>query len=99
MASQVVSWHVLHPSSWAVPRLQSCVWVCGRDGDLGSAGPCSLQGCTLGLGFLSILEDNTKVHGSVQLAWTVQILCCDLYQRKGGGHCKQIMSKSIPKAI
>lgn len=70
---------------------QPQVRVCGRDGDLGSAGPCSLQGCTPALGFLSMLEGNTKVHGTVQLAWAVQILCCDLHQRKGGGHCKQIM--------
>lgn len=26
MAPQAVSWHVLHQCSWAVPRLQSCVW-------------------------------------------------------------------------
>lgn len=78
---------------------QAEVKICGRDGELESAGPCSLQGYTPGLEFLSMLEDNSKVNGSVQLAWAIQMLCSDLNQRKGGGHNRlwkhvQVNSKS-----
>lgn len=78
---------------------QAEVKFCGGDGELWSAGPCSLQGYTPGQEFLSMLGDNSKVNGSVQLAGAVQMLCPDLNQRKGGGHNRlwkhiQVNSKS-----
>lgn len=109
VASHVVLWHVLHQSSWAVPRLQSCVWGLEpqqRWKSVAEMGNWSLQA-------LAVCKD-------IHLGWNF-CPCWKIIQRwmavcslLGRSRCSALtstkekvediidygnMSKSIPKAI
>lgn len=105
MASQVVSWHQCGISPVGQHQgFKSCVWglepshrwkPVAEMGTWGLQAPVACKDLHLDIHLewdvCPCLKIISKVHGSVQLAWTVKILCCDLSQRKGGGNCKQIM--------